>query len=143
MTPGHETARKRSLVPWADAVRKRRAFATMARTVGSRQLSAFEGDPFRYGRGVPRLEELLRDPKRLPAAATLYAMRPWEPGAATVAVDQGDQPSGYEYVLEVDLVHEVLDVWTAWRGGRVPSAREAAEAVIHDAEFDAYLPSDE
>ena len=90
---------------------------------------------------MPSLEELLRDPRAIPIEATLYAARPWEPDAPTVAVDEGNQPSGYEYMLEVNLVHDVVEVWTAWRAGRVPTAREAAEAVIHYAEFDAYLPA--
>ena len=37
-------------------------------------------------------------------------------------------------------VLSVLEVWSAWRGGRIPTPEECAEVVIHYAERDAYLP---
>jgi hypothetical protein len=44
------------------------------------------------------------------------------------------------YLLEVALAQEVLEVWSAWRNGKVPTFAESVEAVVHYAEHDAYLP---
>jgi hypothetical protein len=56
-----------------------------------------------------------------------------------VAAEEG-APAGFEYLLEVDAALSVLEVWSAWREGLRPTPEEAAEAVIHYAERDAYLP---
>lgn len=47
---------------------------------------------------------------------------------------------GLDYYLEVETAHKVLDVWSAWRGGRSPSPTEAVRAVTYYASNDAYLP---
>lgn len=65
-------------------------------------------------------------------------------GRATdaVVVRAGEpRPAGFEYLLEVDIASEVIEVWTSWRAGRSPTVDEACEAVIHYAENDAYLPA--
>ena len=58
-----------------------------------------------------------------------------------VVDDEADgAPADFEYLLEVDLVVDVLTVWSSWRAGQAPTATEAAEAVIYYAEKDAYVP---
>ena len=49
----------------------------------------------------------------------------------------GGHLRGFDYLLEVDLVLDVLETWSWWRGGQTPTA----EAIIHYAETDAYLPA--
>lgn len=44
------------------------------------------------------------------------------------------------YLVEVSIAKEVVEVWKAWRRGRVPSPKEICDAVIYYAERDAYLP---
>ena len=51
-----------------------------------------------------------------------------------------EPPAGTEYVLEVSLMKEVIEVWSAWRNGIVPTIPQASEAVLHYAKYDAYLP---
>lgn len=89
---------------------------------------------------VPELKQLLNQPDVLPTDAVLYAIRPWTTRTDAVVLVGADAPAGYEYLLEVDLVLDVLEVWSAWRGGLPPTPEEAAEAVIYYAQRDAYLP---
>ena len=89
---------------------------------------------------VPTLTELLSDPTALPYDGTLYVVRPWAATAEAVADEAKDAPLGYEYLLEVHLALDVLETWSSWRGGRRPTAEEAADAVIYYAEQDAYPP---
>lgn len=77
---------------------------------------------------------------------TIFAVRPFSPDSEAVvlaedAVD-GVSPTrpAYAYLLEVDLALEVLEVWSAWRDGAMPSGSEAAGAVIHYAIHDAFAP---
>lgn len=46
-----------------------------------------------------------------------------------------------DYFLEVYITKEVIETWSAWRGGLDPTTSEACEAVIHYATHDAYLPN--
>ena len=57
---------------------------------------------------------------------------------------QDAQPmqTGLRYFLEVDLLREVLAVWSEWRDRALPTTEEALEAVIHYAISDAYLPTE-
>ncbi len=74
---------------------------------------------------------------------TIFADRsaPFGPDtAAQVAVAEGEALEGLQYVLEVYLAKEALEVWTKWRDGRKPSLTEACKAVIWYAEHDAYMP---
>jgi len=48
--------------------------------------------------------------------------------------------SGHDYLLEVDLAREAVEVWSAWRGGAIPSPEEATLAVIYYGEHDAFQP---
>jgi hypothetical protein len=50
------------------------------------------------------------------------------------------EAAGMTYLLDVGLAKEVVEVWRAWRGGRVPSPEDVCEAVIFYAKYDAYLP---
>jgi hypothetical protein len=88
---------------------------------------------------VPELKQLLSQPDALHSDAVLYAIRPWTAETDAVVLVGDDAPAGYEYLLEVDLVLDVLEVWSAWRGGQSPTPEEAAKAVIYYAERDAYL----
>jgi hypothetical protein len=94
-----------------------------------------------------RLIDAIADLDGLPRKATIYV-----PGAApTITRDTevvlvpsgGDVPDGWIYLLELLIVREVLEVWSAWRGGRAPSPDEASDAVIYYAEYDAYQPTPE
>jgi hypothetical protein len=77
--------------------------------------------------------------------ATIYAAKPWNPTSTTVIAVEGEEDAntaigkGLTYLLEVSIAKEVIEVWSEWRGGRVPSADERAEAVIHYAVNDVYL----
>ena len=51
------------------------------------------------------------------------------------------EAEGLEYLLEVALAAEVLDVWRQWRDGREPSLQERHEAVTYYAANDAYIPA--
>jgi hypothetical protein len=75
---------------------------------------------------------------------TLYAPRPWSANSPIWAARLDEvtrRPEGYECLLEVDLVREVLEVWSAWRNGQIPTTNEACTAVIYYAEHDAYQPA--
>ncbi|MFI5930254.1 hypothetical protein ACIA3K_30340 [Micromonospora sp. NPDC051543] len=56
-------------------------------------------------------------------------------------VHDDEQPAcHHEYLLEVDLAREVIEVWSLWRGGRQPTVLEAVGAVVYYAEHDVYQP---
>jgi hypothetical protein len=92
---------------------------------------------------VARLEDL-DDGDRFEVAPAFFARLPWSPDSEAVVLREDELESrerpGFRLVLEVPMAREVLQVWSAWRGGRPPSADEAAAAVIHYAEHDAYVP---
>jgi len=75
----------------------------------------------------------------LPARGTLFAVPPWTPGSKCVVTEE-DSVDGFQYLLEVELAAEVLEVWKDWRRGRIPTTDEAASAEIHYATTDAYEP---
>ncbi|MEV6905257.1 hypothetical protein [Amycolatopsis sp. NPDC051372] len=57
--------------------------------------------------------------------------------------EETDAPSeGMTYLLEVNLVKDVVTVWREWRGGRNPDLRQACEAVAYYASHDAFQPVD-
>ena len=90
---------------------------------------------------VGRLDELDRE-------VTLYAeggrdAQPDAPAVAAIEPEDGSLPpeaDGLDYVLEVFIARDVLDVWSKWREGRQPTTDEACEAILHYARRDAYLP---
>jgi hypothetical protein len=53
------------------------------------------------------------------------------------------RPVGMKYLMNVDAIKEVLEVWSAWRNGAVPTVEQATEAVIYYADHDCYLPVEE
>jgi len=89
---------------------------------------------------MAQLRDLLTESDQLPIDAVLYAVRPWTATSDVVVSEADSSPDGREYLLEVDVVLDVLRVWSAWRDGVLPTPEQAAEAVIHYAERDAYLP---
>jgi len=75
---------------------------------------------------------------------TIYAKRPWTP-TTDAAARRGDDlhegksaESGHDYLLEVNLALEAIEVWSAWRAGAIPTVEEATSAVIYYGENDAY-----
>jgi len=91
---------------------------------------------------MAQLCDLLTQPDQLPTDAVLYAVRPWTATSDVVVSEADGPPDGHEYLLEVDVVLDVLRVWSAWREGALPTPEEAADAVIHYAELDGYMPVD-
>jgi hypothetical protein len=64
------------------------------------------------------------------------------PAMALPEMPDGDVPlerDGLHYFLEVNLAREAVEVWSAWRDGRVPTLDEACAAIIYYADNDAYL----
>lgn len=75
--------------------------------------------------------------------STIYAAMPVGPHSAAMVCaepEDGGSPAGLNYLLEVDLARNVIDVWARWRDGREPTPEEATRAIIHYAERDAYEP---
>jgi hypothetical protein len=79
-------------------------------------------------------------------APTIFARKPWTPASPCLVLTEeavnghARSTPDYAYLLEIDLAREVLAVWSDWRSGVAPSPEEAARAVIHYAEHDAYEP---
>lgn len=92
---------------------------------------------------VQRLKDL-DEGDRFEVGPTLFAQRPWQPDSQAVVLREdcleSRQRPGLYVLLDVSIAREMLEVWSAWRDGRVPDADEAAAAVIHYAESDAYQP---
>lgn len=95
--------------------------------------------------GVMALLDALAKIDEFDEEATIYAAKPWSPTSATVIAVEGEETAnkaihdGLAYLLEVSIARDVIEVWSEWRGGRVPSDDERCEAVIHYAINDAYL----
>lgn len=79
-------------------------------------------------------------------APTIFARKPWTSASPCLVLAEeavngrARSAPDYAYLLEVDLARDVLAVWSDWRSGVAPSPDEAAHAVIHYAEHDAYEP---
>ncbi len=52
-------------------------------------------------------------------------------------------PDGMQYLLEVELAKEVIQVWKDWRNGKEPTLQEKYQAVLYYAKHDAYLVEDD
>ncbi|MGX6604274.1 hypothetical protein ACWKSP_19375 [Micromonosporaceae bacterium Da 78-11] len=83
------------------------------------------------------------------AGPTIYARRPWTPDSDALVL-RGAACAGrrlpdtdHEYLLEVKLAREVVEVWSAWRDNTEPAAEQATLAVIYYGENDAYQPGNE
>jgi len=70
-----------------------------------------------------------------PDARAVAALEP-EDGSVPHAAERLD------YLLEVSIAKEVLEVWSQWRGGLRATAAEALDAIIYYAKHDAYEPAD-
>ena len=86
------------------------------------------------------LRDVLGEADDLPTEAVVFATRPWSPTSEVIVSQTDAAQPGYEYLLEVELVLDVLEVWSAWRGGAAPDPEEASRAVIYYAQRDTYLP---
>jgi hypothetical protein len=77
---------------------------------------------------------------------TIFARRPWSPESSALVLREAAvngvavAAPDHAYLLEVDLAREVVEVWSEWRSGAVPTREEATGAVIYYAEHDAYEP---
>jgi hypothetical protein len=101
---------------------------------------------------VPTLLEVISHLGDIPAndgyspGPTIYARQPWTISSDALVLSGDDCPdgvateSGHDYLLEVDLAREAVEVWSAWRGGATPTPEDAALAVIYYGEHDAYQP---
>ncbi len=87
------------------------------------------------------LRDLVTKLSELPDEHTIYAQGD-PPSATSVAESRprGPIPIGLKYVLEVELAREVVEIWSNWRSGRVPSTDEALEAILYYAKHDTYQP---
>jgi hypothetical protein len=101
---------------------------------------------------VPSLLEVIARVHELPQGdgftpgPTIFARRPWTCSAGALVLAGDDVPdgvvtdSGHEYLLEVHLALDVIEVWSAWRHDATPTVEQATNAVIYYAEHDAYEP---
>jgi hypothetical protein len=100
---------------------------------------------------VATIRDLVRDLDAVPPETdryeigpSIFATRPMTPDSEAVLLREDflESPThpGFRYVLDVSIAREVLAVWSAWRGGARPSDEQAASAVIHYAQHDAYQP---
>jgi len=48
-----------------------------------------------------------------------------------------------KYLMSVQTLREVVEVWSAWRDGAIPAVEQAAEAAVYYADHDCYLPVEE
>ncbi|KAB2346896.1 hypothetical protein [Actinomadura rudentiformis] len=79
---------------------------------------------------------------------TVFASEPWTADSDATATPNPDDiarpdPQGRTYLLEISLIHDVLETWSAHHAGARPSPQQACEAVIYYAEHDAYLIPDD
>ena len=91
-----------------------------------------------------RVGEALASLESLDGDATICAAKPWTAESRTVAREGGAEAqsaiaAGMSYILETSVAREVVDVWSAWRDGRVPTVDERCQAAIHYADNDAHL----
>ena len=78
--------------------------------------------------------------------STIYAPpnRPLSPDSpAYITVEGSPVPAGLSYLLEVVVAVDVIETWSRWRSGRIPTEQDLVAAVVWYADRDAYLPADE
>ncbi|MEV7168179.1 hypothetical protein AB0O18_00640 [Streptomyces sp. NPDC093224] len=54
------------------------------------------------------------------------------------AVEDVDQ--NLRYFLEVQLARDVIETWSEWRNGTIPTVEEMFAAISYYAEWDSYIP---
>jgi hypothetical protein len=92
------------------------------------------------------LREVVNDLEQLSDEMVIFAAKgvTWQVDSPAVLVESGDMDSigthleDLTYFLEVSIAKEVLEVWSKWRAGRVPTEQQRIEALIYYAENDAY-----
>lgn len=100
---------------------------------------------------MPTLRDLLSNIDAMDPDSTIYTpgQRPLtldSPAMAAREPDSGSFPreaAGMEYLLEVRLAQEAMEVWSVWRDGRQPTTEEKLAAVAFYADHDSYLPRDQ
>src|SRR5690242_6258385 len=98
------------------------------------------------------LAELVQNLGSLSDELTIYAEADphWRPGSKTVIRPESDQTARavfvdgtqLEYLLEVSVAKEVIEVWSGWHNGQTPTVEEMCRALIYYSTHDAYLPLD-
>jgi hypothetical protein len=76
---------------------------------------------------------------------TIYAESTSPTARARVAAEPDDasvpaEAAGLNYLLEVAVAREAIEVWRAWRPGRTPTLDDKLAAVTYYATNDAWLP---
>lgn len=97
------------------------------------------------GINIRSLRELVEQLAQLDPDTAIFVAGSGEVGPetpATLGPATTSAPQGFRYLLEVPIAQEVLEVWSAWRGGRQPTLPEKIEAIEYYARMDAYLPVD-
>jgi hypothetical protein len=77
---------------------------------------------------------LIYAPSSRPLMAESPALAIAEPDSAVAT----PAPDGLAYLLEVRVALDVIDVWSSWRSGRLPTIVEQVAAIAYYADNDAY-----
>lgn len=67
------------------------------------------------------------------STSTVVELMPWED-------PDSPRPEGTRSFLTIDDIIDVLDAWSAWRGGKAPSDEERISAVAYYEKHDAFMP---
>lgn len=51
-------------------------------------------------------------------------------------------PEHLKYLLEVEIIKDVIQAWSDWRDGRTPTLEDKLRAVLYYVENDSYLPDE-
>ena len=93
------------------------------------------------------LRKIISDLSTLSDDLVIYATKQdtWQVDARAMLVRDEDASAIGElmedlaYFLEVDIAKEVIEVWSDWRDGRIPTEEERLDAVSYYASHDSYL----
>lgn len=94
------------------------------------------------------LGELVQEIASVPDDLIVYTIdgRSWVSADSVIELrrleEAAARPNNLIYLLEVELVRDVIEAWSLWRDGRTPSVEEAVQAIAYYAENDAYLQSE-
>lgn len=100
------------------------------------------------GTGSESLGDLLRDIDRVDGSLVVLVddTKPTSTASRVTLVPYRRPflcPVGMKYLMSVQTLREVVEVWSAWRDGAIPAVEQAAEAVVYYADHDCYLPVEE
>jgi hypothetical protein len=78
------------------------------------------------------LGEVLADIDKLDEEATIYVNDgPVDDSMESLVLAEGEAPpQGFNYLLEVFLAKDVIDVWSKWRGGKRPSRADRSSGSL-------------